>query len=107
MPAIRLLLILVLSIVVRSDIPPTTNDTSTNITTNNSSGSAFDPSILCPQQCLKFNSNSNIFGNNQTLMLRNFTKILFSATNHRQVIDSFKYYSNSFIQKFILNVKGM
>jgi hypothetical protein len=40
-------------------------------------------------------------------MLRNFTKILFSATSHLQVINSFKYYSNSFIQKFIQNAKGL
>ena len=40
-------------------------------------------------------------------MVRNLTKILFSASNHLQIIDHFKYYSNAFIQKFILNAKGL
>jgi hypothetical protein len=64
MPAIRLLLILVLSILVRSDIPPATTNTYTDIATTKPPDGTNDSSILSRQQCLRFSSNSNTFGNN-------------------------------------------
>jgi hypothetical protein len=107
MTAMRLLLILVLCILVRSDIPSNTASNFTDISTTKSTNGTADPAKLCPSQCLTFNSNSNIFNNNQTQMLLNFTKILYSARTHLDVINSLKYYSHSFIAKFIQTSKGL